>query len=323
MKKLLIFAAAATTLALTSCYVDPYYGGGGSVDYGGSAGYSSYGGGGYSSSVFVSTGDPRWSYDPYRYCYYDRTRNSYYDPYLYGYYPVGYLPTPVVGCPHPGNWSGRGYCPPPSNIRVRNLSQYDKRVSNYAAADYHWARKVSGSGSGSWMNQTQRTQLQQRASQPQAPNSGRGGFQGGSNQSGAPRVTPSRSGSGLPGWSGSAAPQVRERSQPRTFVTTPPAQIQPRNSGGGIFGNMDRSRTVAPRVEPSRSFNTAPRVQAPRTLMPRVEAPRVQAPRQIQQAPPQQAPRAPQNFDSGGSKRDRSDDTNNSGAGGGLRRFQR
>lgn len=302
MKKLLIFAAAATTLALTSCYVDPYYGG--------SVGYSSSyaGGGGYSSSVFVSTGDARWAYDPYRYCYYDRYRSSYYDPYLYGYYPVGYVPTPVRGCPHPGNWSGSGYCPPPSNVKIRNLSRYDDRVSNYAAANYHWSRKVSSSGSSSWLNQSQRSQLNERASmRQQAPSSpGRGGLFGSGGFGSSPAEAPRSS-----GWSGSQS--SRQTVQPRTFVTETP-QIQPRNTGGGMFGGLDRTRSETRRIESS------PRMEAPR-----IETPRMEIPRERQEAPRMEVPEPRIRESSGGGlrERDKSDNNDGGGMGGGLRKFQR
>ena len=63
-------APAAVALFLASCSYDPYaYGSG---YYGG--GYSDggyYGTSGFYGSVFVSTSDPYWGYDPYRYCYYN------------------------------------------------------------------------------------------------------------------------------------------------------------------------------------------------------------------------------------------------------------
>ena len=83
-KKLLLWAATLiAAAAFTSCAYDPYYAGGyhtpdGYYDpgygYGYSGGYGvGYGndGRGFSTSVFVSTGDPRWGYDPNCYCYYD------------------------------------------------------------------------------------------------------------------------------------------------------------------------------------------------------------------------------------------------------------
>jgi hypothetical protein len=145
---------AAATLLATSCAYDPSYSAGGS--YGG-GGYSDnygdgygYGSSSFSTSIFVGTGDPRWGYDPYTYSYYDYYRHSYYDPYLYGYYPVGYRPRPVYGVPHPGGWRpGRGYCPPPSRVTVRNLSNYRNRESAYRGSNYSWANQVRNRDSGS------------------------------------------------------------------------------------------------------------------------------------------------------------------------------
>ena len=94
-------ASAVAALTLVSCVYDPYYS---------SSGYGGYGGGygGIDTTVFVSTGNSRWGYDPYRSCYYDYQRRCYYDPYLYGYYPVNYCPPRISGCPHPYGWSGSG-----------------------------------------------------------------------------------------------------------------------------------------------------------------------------------------------------------------------
>lgn len=122
---------------LASCYYDPYAYNPYPGSY--SGGYS----GGYSGSVFVSTGDARWGYDPYRYCYYDYYRRCYYDPYLCGYYPVGCVPTPVYGCPHPSGWRpGHGHCPPPGNINERWIDRYHDRVAAIQATNYAWASKV-------------------------------------------------------------------------------------------------------------------------------------------------------------------------------------
>jgi hypothetical protein len=308
MKKLLIFAASVSTLVLSSCYVDPYYGG--------SVGYSSYGSsGGYSSSLFVSTGDSRWAYDPYRYCYYDRIRGSYYDPYLYGYYPVGYLPTPIRGCPHPGGWSGRGYCPPPSSVKIRNLSRYDDRLSNYNAANYNWSRKVSSAGSPSWMNSTQRSQLQQRASQNYQPHSAPstpsgGGWMGGLNRGNTSSLN--QRSSGFSGQGGTS--QIQPRVQPPTFVNETP-QIQPRPTSGGMFGGLDRSS----RGE-SRRIEVAPQREQ---SMPRIE-PRVEMPQ------PREIPRESNSDSSGWRKSQNADEPassfgggNDGGSRGGLRNFQR
>jgi hypothetical protein len=147
-------AGALISLGFVSCAYDPYY----SSSVG--ASYSSgYGGG--STSVFVSTGDPRWGYDPVSYSYYDYHRRCYYDPYLYGYYPVGYRPPVVYGVPHPYGWRpGSGICRPPSRVTNVTISNYRNRESAYRGSSYGWARQVrqgssydgrdSGSRSGSY-----------------------------------------------------------------------------------------------------------------------------------------------------------------------------
>jgi len=69
---------AAVSLAFTSCYYDPYStttSVGGSYSSGYGDGYG-YGGSGFSTSVFVSTGNPQWGYDPYCYSYYDYRRRA-------------------------------------------------------------------------------------------------------------------------------------------------------------------------------------------------------------------------------------------------------
>jgi len=139
-------AAAGLTAAVivSSCAYDPYY----SDGYGYSGG-GSYGGS-YSTSVFISTGDPRWGYDPYCHSYYDYNRRAYYDPFLYGYYPVGFRPPVVYGVPHPHGWRpGSGYCPPPSRIRSSTLSGYQNRESLYRRSNFSWSNEVRQRDSGS------------------------------------------------------------------------------------------------------------------------------------------------------------------------------
>ncbi|MFT4177638.1 MAG: hypothetical protein QM627_13445 [Luteolibacter sp.] len=144
IKLLTSAAAAAFALALSSCYYDPYYSGGSA-----SVGYSSYGGGGSSTSVFISTGDPRWGYSPYYRAYYDYHRRAYYDPYLYGYYPVGYLPPVVYGVPHPHGWrQGMRHCPPPSRIRTTTLHNYRHRSDAYRRSNFGWSRNVRQTAQG-------------------------------------------------------------------------------------------------------------------------------------------------------------------------------
>jgi hypothetical protein len=135
--------AAAVSLAISSCAYDPYYSSvGGSYSTGYGDGYG-YGGSNFSTSLFVSTGDSRWGYDPYTYCYYDYRSRRYYDPYLYGYYPVGYRPHALYGVPHPHGWRpGSRYCPPPRTVRDVTVVNYRNRESAYRNTDYSWARQV-------------------------------------------------------------------------------------------------------------------------------------------------------------------------------------
>ncbi len=141
---------AVAVCAFTSCTYDPYYSsaGGGYSTVGGSysAGYGDgygYGGSGFSTSVFVGTGNPQWGYDPYCYSYYDYRRRCYYDPYLLGYYPIGYRPPVIIGCPHPYGWRpGRGYCPPPRVVRNVTVVNYRNREIAYRNSHYSWSKHV-------------------------------------------------------------------------------------------------------------------------------------------------------------------------------------
>jgi len=136
---------AAVSLAFTSCYYDPYStttSVGGSYSSGYGDGYG-YGGSGFSTSVFVSTGNPQWGYDPYCYSYYDYRRRAYYDPYLNGYYPVGYRPPIVYGVPHPYGWRrGSGYIRPPAYVSGSSIRGYQNRATLYNGTSYGWARQV-------------------------------------------------------------------------------------------------------------------------------------------------------------------------------------
>lgn len=145
-KNLLPWTAAlgiAATLVFTSCTYDPYHtsvGGTYSSGYGYGHGY---GGSNFSTSLFVSTGDPRWGYDPYSYSYFDYRTRRYYDPYLYGYYPIGYRPPVVYGVPHPHGWRpGSGYCPPPRTVRNMTMVNYRDRESAYRSSNHSWAKQV-------------------------------------------------------------------------------------------------------------------------------------------------------------------------------------
>jgi hypothetical protein len=256
MKKPLRFRAAALAGAaiatlLGSCAYDPYYGSGGygdsqsSISYGTGQGYG-YGSSGFSTSVFVSTGNSRWGYDPYCNSYYDYTRRSYYDPYLYGYYPVGYRPPIIVGVPHPHGWRpGRGYCPPPSRVTNVTLVNYRNRESAYRNTDHSWARNV-------------RTDSRQMISvRPQGRNgeTGRGypsrGDQPYGRQNGDQYTDPRRGqeqGRPSPGW-GSSRPEPTQR--PGAFNRDGSYQRQAPYSN---FNRGGSSRTE-PSSRPSR-FNT-------------------------------------------------------------------
>ncbi len=136
-------AGAVIAFGFSSCAYDPYYSSvGGSYSSGYGDGYG-YGGSNFSTSLFISTGDPRWGYDPYCRSYYDYRSRRYYDPYLYGYYPVGYRPVVVVGAPHPHGWRpGRRYCPPPKKVRNVTVVKYRDRESAYRNSKYSWAKQV-------------------------------------------------------------------------------------------------------------------------------------------------------------------------------------
>ncbi len=145
--RLLCVAAVGSlvSLALTSCYYDPNYGStsvGASYSSGYGQGYG-YGGSNFSTSVFVSTGNPQWGYDPNCYSYYDYNRRAYYDPYLNGYYPVGYRPPIVYGVPHPYGWHrGGGYIRPPVRVSNVTINNYQNRAERYKGTSYGWAKQV-------------------------------------------------------------------------------------------------------------------------------------------------------------------------------------
>ena len=143
------FVAGIAALAVSSCAYDPYYSGGSSYSGGGYGSGYGYGNLSFSTSFFVSTGNPRWGYDPYAGAYYDYNRRCYYDPYLSGYYPTGYRPRYVYGSPHPHGWSrGRSYIAPPSRIRSYDLTNYRDRTSRYQNLGRDWSRNVRSAPSG-------------------------------------------------------------------------------------------------------------------------------------------------------------------------------
>lgn len=142
--------AAVFAIGMGSCAYDPNYMAGGYYGASYGEGYG-YGYSGFSTSMFVSTGDPRWGYDPYCHSYYDYTRRCYYDPYLYGYYPIGYRPVVVVGVPHPHGYS-HSYCPPPTRVRSITLVNYNRRADAYRSSGYSWAGQVR-QGGGNYVTQ--------------------------------------------------------------------------------------------------------------------------------------------------------------------------
>jgi hypothetical protein len=130
-----------TALISTSCVVNPYQTG--HIQSSGFGMGHGYGSRNFSSSVFVSTGNPRWAYDPYAGAYFDHSRRCYYDPHLCGYYPMGFRPSFVHGAPHPRGWRpGNSYCAPPNIIRSTTLSISHSRSRQYRSLGNHWSRNV-------------------------------------------------------------------------------------------------------------------------------------------------------------------------------------
>ncbi len=243
---------AIVALVFSSCAYDPYYSAP-STSVGGS--YSSYSGGygGGSTSLFISTGDPRWGYDPYSHAYYDYHRRSYYDPYLYSYYPSGYRPSPVYGVPHPRGY-GRGYCPPPARVRDSKFAGYRDRESAYRNSNYGWANQVRGGGGQS--QDRYRPTGRQRTSRgdldiPQVPSSR--GFERGDNSG---RRTIRSSNQGLPSSynnpvriANSDSRQVRDFRQQRE-INQPREFRQSREARAGNQGR-ERSQQVERSVRSS------------------------------------------------------------------------
>ncbi len=283
LRSWIIAAVGVAALALTSCAYDPYY----SSSYGGgsySSGYGSdygYGGSSFSTSLFVSTGNPRWGYDPHCYSYYDYRTRRYYDPYLHGYYPVGYRPPVVYGVPHPHGWRpGRGHISPPSRYSDRSLSNYRNRDSAYRNTDYSWARQVR-------QQQTSRS-IEQGRTRP------------GSRDTQSDRV---RSGFGNPGFGGSGMDRNRQspsresirpptRQQAPTRYNSPVNQIEQareRQRGGVERSNQgQRPQLGVPREAPSvRQRGERPDIsrQPAQRPEPRSARPQPQAQPQMQRQP--------------------------------------
>ena len=155
--------AVGLAVALGSCAYDPHFGTSASgVGFWESGSYG-YGGSSVSTSVFVSTGNPRWVYDPGCFSYYDTTRRCYYDPVLCAYYPAGHRPV-LSGRSHPHGWRhGRAHCPPPSRVRDVCVSRdrlgsashahrhhRDATIVSTTHGDPHraWSRGSNSGGSG-------------------------------------------------------------------------------------------------------------------------------------------------------------------------------
>lgn len=272
MKKLLrhwkaVALGAAAALTVSSCAYDPYYSSvGGSYSSGYGDGYG-YGGSNFSTSVFVSTGDARWGYDPYCYSYYDYHRRAYYDPYLNGYYPVGYRPPVVVGVPHPYGWRpGRGYCPPPSYIRNTTVVNYRNREDLYRRTNYDWApqvrrgqytagvpdRRPTGNVSNQRPTQNRPSANQGGSQRPQYQNRPSGGYQtdtrpGANNQSSRPGTRP----------------QGRLPQSYNTPVNRQDnRQMRPAQRGGGNQNVRPQpQQRQAPRQEQKRPVDNGPRMR--------------------------------------------------------------
>lgn len=286
MKRLVLvgFVGGILALGFSSCAYDPYYAG-----YGGGYGYGDgygYGGSSFSTSLFVSTGDPRWGYDPYAGAYYDYTRRCYYDPYLSGYYPIGYRPRYVYGAPHPHGWSsGSRHCDPPSHVRNYTLTNYHNRSERYRSLGQPWSGNVrvntggdnrhSGYGdrdrrgsSSDWMKGSSDRGRDQRS--PYTRTSDSGSIFGGNSQRpsyGGRDSAPTgifgnrgggrddRSYNGQYGESRQPSPRIREfgdsgrnsnRGGGSPFLVPPPSGNRGSQSGGGFGGFGGRSGAERP-----------------------------------------------------------------------------
>lgn len=256
MKRLILsgLLVGSAALAVSSCAYDPYYS---SSSYSGGYG-SGYGSSSFSTSVFVSTGNPRWGYDPNAGCYYDYTRRSYYDPYLCGYYPVGYRPRYVYGAPHPHGWSrGSGYCPPPTRISSHTIVNCDNRAESYRSLGREWSDNVRVS----------------------APNGHGSHSYGDSNQNGwsGERIRPSEVNPQSP-----SIPYFNNDGNGR-------GSSGRGDAGGGGFDRGNRPQPTMPNPRASRNDSPppAPTFEAP----PRIESPA--APPRIEMPAPRREPQAP------------------------------
>ena len=263
------FVVGIAALALSSCAYDPYYSGASysSASGGYGSGYG-YGGSNFTTSFFVSTGSPRWGYDPYAGAYYDYNRRCYYDPYLTGYYPIGYRPRYVYGAPHPHGWrSGRSYIAPPTVVRNYNITNYQNRTSRYQNLGRDWSRNVRSAPPGRDQRPSPTNYRDQRSSfdgRGSAPS----GFSGGGRTRGeisqdqqrGNRSEPSRSRDGFRGSRGSVgaenttiaapqAPDFRERRRPDRGAFP---QDSERQRGEGRGSRQAAPTQVEPQARPER-----------------------------------------------------------------------
>ncbi|MEX1113717.1 MAG: hypothetical protein WEB53_00605 [Akkermansiaceae bacterium] len=241
---------AVASIAFTSCAYDPYYssvGGSYSSGYGGGYGDGyGYGNSSFNTSVFISTGSPRWGYDPYSYCYYDYNRRAYYDPYLYGYYPVGYRPPVVYGVPHPHGWRpGRGYISPPSRVYYGTVSNYKNRESAYRSTNYDWAKQVRQRPVEQGRVQGTRPS---KTSQYQRPETG--------SRTSSGRVSPSRTSDGRTSTREEVRPSTRQQTQSRYNSPVTTARPQASSAQRPQLGVPRESRSQATRE------SSQPRVQS-------------------------------------------------------------
>lgn len=307
-------AAGAISLVFSSCANDPYYTSvGGSYRSGYGQGYG-YGGSNFSTSLFISTGDPRWGYDPHCHSYYDYRSHRYYDPYLYGYYPVGYRPQIVVGAPHPHGWRpGRSYCPPPRTVRNVTVVNYQHRDYAYRNSNYSWAKQVrsrpSPQSDSHYQNQPNyrdRSDYSNRSRSDRPTSSRRTPY---SNPTPSPysrsAAPPDRS------WSRQREPEA-ESIAPSRSRTYQPRTIQP--NSGTQRGNRLPQNYNTPVAEPQR-HQPQRRAQDPQ---PRIEPAR-QAPAPAEGRSPDRNPQPQPGSERGNKDHNRGDSNPDSGRSRGMR----
>ena len=271
---------AVFAFAVGSCTYDPNYAVGGSYSTGYGGGYGGgygdgygYGNSGFSTSLFISTGDSRWGYDPYCYSYYDYRRRCYYDPYLYGYYPVGYRPPVIYGVPHPRGYS-RSYCPPPSRVSNSSLTNYHNRESAYRNSSYSWAPQVRPSREAP----RSATQFRQQAPYPRGGNSNDSGSRGVAPVPGGQPRTRGGSTSGFEGGSGAGNRSPRLPSSYNVPIKT----YNPAGSGSSQAMSEKRVRSNQVQgISKMESDRPMPQAPAKRQAQPpsnQVRAPRASAP---------------------------------------------